>query len=127
MSQVDIHVLAGRLYARRGEAVALARVSITDRDWQPAPNECHRNIEALCARDHSYTAVQGWLVADRSVLGIVWFQFYAHSVVESTSGGRLDITPNPLERSYPFLRHETADGDFDQFEEIGSVVFQADT
>ena len=122
--------LAARLYERRNEAVKVQRGYIEGCDWQPAPKECHRNVMLWCRHNPDYTAVQGWLVADYSIERVaVVFQFFAYSVVETKAGNLIDITPNPHNSSYPFLRHDPIDGDFTEIvngREVVSVAYQVE-
>jgi len=122
--------LAIRLYQRLNEAVILQRGNVETSELQPNPQECHRNVALWCERDGNSTPVQGWLVADYSVTGIaINVQFFAHSVVRTESGDLIDITPNTLNRSYRFLIHDAADGDFDEMvnaKKISSVIYQAE-
>jgi len=114
--------MAASLYKRRQMAVRIRRACVRSGDWQPEPKKCHRNVEVWCSRHPNYMAVQGWLVADYEELGI--YQFFAHSVVEDETGNLIDITPNPMPYSYPFLRHDEADGRFIEFEDITSVIYR---
>src|ERR1700758_5129392 len=102
MDELAISTLAARLYERRNEAVIIKRDRIEDGDWQPDPNECHRNVTLLCNRNPGYTAVRGWLVADYVPLG--FYKFYAHSIIETKIGDLIEITPNPAPYIYPFLK-----------------------
>jgi len=130
MDELAKRALAERLYDRRNEAVTVQRGSIERGDWQPKPKECHTNVTLWCRDNPDYTAIRGWIVADHSIERIaVVFQFFAHSVVETKTGGLIDVTPNPLDRNYPFLRHDSADCDFNEVvfgHEITSVTYQAE-
>ena len=107
--------VAARLYARRCEAVIPMRARVQGR-WQPQHKECHTNAEIWCHLNPNYRQVRGWLVADYEDIGL--YKFFSHSVVEDATGSLVDITPNPLPYSYPFLRHDPADGDYSQFEHL---------
>jgi hypothetical protein len=102
--------LAARLYERRGEAIPVSRALIENGNWQPTPNDCHRNVTVLCSLNPAYAVVRGWLAADYLALG--FYKFFAHSVVEDAAGNLVDVTPNQLPWNYPFLKHDPADGDF---------------
>jgi hypothetical protein len=110
MDETASRALAARLYERRNEAVSIRRVRMRGGDWQPDPNQCHRNVTLWCGWYPIYTAVRGWLVADYVDIGR--YRFFAHSIVENETGDLMDITPNPASWSYPFLKHDPADGDF---------------
>jgi hypothetical protein len=120
MDELTIGALAARLYERRNEAVNIKHVRIDD-DWQPDPNECHRNVTLWCNRNPDYAAVRGWLVADYVDLG--FYKFFAHSIIESKTGDLIDITPNPAPWSYPSLKHDPVDGDFAEIVEGHQIVW----
>jgi hypothetical protein len=119
MTQQDL-MLAARLYERRKGAVSVKRVSIEGSGWQPDPNQCHRNVTLWCSSHPKHIPVRGWLVADYSDIG--FYRFFAHSVVETETGGLVDITPNLATWNYPFLRHDAADGDFAEIVEDHEVI-----
>jgi hypothetical protein len=121
MEELTIGALAARLYERRNEAVNIQHVRIEGGDRRPDPNECHRNVTLWCNRNPGYTAVRGWLVADYVAIG--FYKFFAHSIIESKTGDLIDITPNPAPWSYPFLKHDLADGDFAEIVEGHQIVW----
>jgi hypothetical protein len=129
MNELAIRGLAASLFDRRNEAVRVQRGDSEGCDWL-APKQCHRNAAEWCRQNPDCTAVSGWLVADYSIERIaVIFQFFAHSIVVTKAGDLIDLTPNPLDSSYPFLRHDPADGDFNEIvneQQIASVTYQAE-
>lgn len=111
LNKSELPALAERLYARRGEAVHVQYVSVRIDDWQPEPNNCHENATRWCIRNPSYAVVRGWRVGTPKP-GI--YMFFAHSVVQAETGDLIDLTPPPSPFTPPFLKHEPADGDFDE-------------
>jgi hypothetical protein len=93
MDELDLPSLAARFYERRNEAVSIKRVRVEGGDWQPEPNQCHKNVTLWCSWHPAQTALRGWLVADYSEIG--FYRFFAHSVVETETGNLIDLTPNP--------------------------------
>ncbi len=122
MDDTDTLSLAARLYERRNEAVSIKRVRIEGGDWQPDPNQCHRNVTLWCGWHPNQTAVRGWLVADYLEVPPGFYRFFAHSVVETETGDLIDLTPNPAPWKYPFLKHNPADGDFAEIVEGQGII-----
>jgi hypothetical protein len=122
MDELDLVSLAARLYERRSEAVSIKRVRIDGGDWQPEPNQCHKNVILWCSRHPNQRAVRGWLVADYLDIYPGYYKFFAHSVVETETGVLIDLTPNVAPWEYPFLIHNPADGDFAEIVEGRGII-----
>jgi hypothetical protein len=92
--------LARRLYDRRQEAVVVRFKNCSDEAFQPAEQDCHRNVDLWCKDHPSHALVRGWVVFEvYSPLGFC--RFIAHSVVEDDKGILFDITPTRASRRYP--------------------------
>ncbi len=99
--------LAQSLYERRGEAVVVPYEDRSDNQFQPAQNDCHRNVEAWCRLHPSHRPVRGWLVFDYSEQRR--YRFISHSLVEDEEGHRFDITAYT---GHPFLEFEGIEEEF---------------
>jgi len=47
----DVAPYALRLYERRTEGIIVPGGRLVDSNWQPALNDCHANVNALCEAD----------------------------------------------------------------------------
>lgn len=99
--------LAGRLYERRHEAVVVPYEDHSDDQFQPARNDCHRNVEVWCQLHPSHRPVRGWLVLDYSEQRR--YRFMAHSLIEDEEGHRFDLTAYT---GHPFLEFEGVEEEF---------------
>ncbi len=108
------------LYARHDAGVVVPFVEKEGDGWAPAQGMCHANAKRWVAENPGCKAVPGWMVFDLRFWGR--FRFSAHSVIEEADGTRIDITPSPASRRYPFLQH---DGEHEEFLKlIGSLMVQ---
>jgi len=97
IEMTDIFAYFQKLFGRINEAFVVERHIIGDNlGWEPNPRECHRNVERLVGARPEYRPVHGWLICDYGDR----VQFIAHSIVRSTEGKYIDITP--VERSLPW-------------------------
>lgn len=113
----DMVPYAARLYERREEGVIVPGGRLVDCNWQPAFNDCHANVSALCAADPRYRPVRGWVYFHfDNQLSFV--RFTAHSVVVDEQGRLWDITPTRASQRYPFVRAEGTDDEFAQIVEV---------
>jgi len=99
----ELLLIARRLYERRysGQIIPYKMVNPAHSE-----GECHQNA-GLWAR--GCKAIHGWMVFDheRTSSGLVSLvQFNPHTIIETDSGDRFDITPSQASRRYPFLDHE---------------------
>jgi len=98
---IDPKGYAARLYARLGEAVLVPRVA-----WPGArPKECHTNVAHYLEADPTSKAVHGWLFESYPDFEPPFVRFWSHSVIETSDGRLIDITPAPI---IPFVHLDTA-------------------
>lgn len=93
-------------------AMILPKARIEGGNWQPAPNQCHDNVDIWCAHKPSYRPVRGWLYFDLPGLRIV--KFVAHSAVRKPDGSLADITPSHAFTDYPFIEAGLSDSEYQQ-------------
>lgn len=86
-------------------------------DWTPKPNECHANVNALCARDPQLKAIHGWMIVSEDDTGRCLFE--AHSVIED-AGELYDITlqDQAVCDAIRFLPHVGTEDKFWQIERV---------
>jgi hypothetical protein len=81
-------------------------------------HHCHTNADRFVAANEGYRVVRGWLFFDFRAAALMGLEptvrFTAHSLVESTSGERYEITPSPASQCYPFIEHPFGNEDFDR-------------
>ncbi|MEK7992880.1 MAG: hypothetical protein AAB403_03650 [Planctomycetota bacterium] len=92
------------LYERRHLATHVPVRDCSSAQFQPAPKECHVNVDKWCLLNPAHKPVRGWLVIDMTALG--HFRFVAHSVVQAEDGHRFDVTPQQSFVKHPFLEDE---------------------
>ena len=81
-------------------------------EWQPSPNNCHENVLVFCENAAGYKVQRGWLYFD--LPGMNFVKFVAHSVVKSSKGELIDITPSNASIDYPFLESGISEEEFRQ-------------
>jgi hypothetical protein len=113
----DMAPYAARLYERRNEGIIVPGGRLADSNWQPAFNDCHANVNALCEADPRYRPVRGWLYFDFNN-DLSFVRFTAHSVVMDEHDKLWDITPSRASQPYPFIRAEGTDDEFAQIVEV---------
>jgi hypothetical protein len=81
-------------------------------------HHCHTNADRFVAENEGYRVVSGWLFFDfrpAVLMGLEpTIRFTAHSLVQSASGERYEITPSPASQCYPFIEHPFGNEDFDK-------------
>jgi hypothetical protein len=82
--------LARRLYERRHEAIVIPYEDRSSDPFQPARNDCHRNVDLWCQLHPTHRPVRGWLPFDYSEWAL--YRFMPHSLVEDDKGCRFDLT-----------------------------------
>jgi hypothetical protein len=103
--------LARRLYDRRQEAVVVPFRNCSSEAFQPAEQDCHRNVDLWCKGHPSHMPVRGWVIFEvYSPLGFC--RFISHSVVEDEDGVLFDITPTRASKRYPFLNDEMTEEEY---------------
>lgn len=109
---------AASLYGRIHESQYVMRKNLRLENWQPSQNNCHANALILESFGEGYTAVHGWLFVDFD--GTRDFvRFTAHSVVMTTEGQLLDVTPyHPGAPSYSFIASHLSDIEYEAILDI---------
>jgi hypothetical protein len=103
--------LARRLYDRRQGAVVVPFRNCSSEAFQPAEQDCHRNVDLWCKDHPSHAPVRGWAVFEvYSPLGFC--RFIPLSGVEDEAGILFDITPSRASRRYPFLKDELTEDEY---------------
>jgi hypothetical protein len=99
--------------------VKIPRVCVSTPEWRPQPRCCYDNTRRYVELNPQYKEIRGWLVLDRRIIATLvgqqsFVELIAHSVVESSSGTLLDITPvvPDLESPHPFLKHLGTEDEF---------------
>ena len=93
---------AAALYQRRHLAAFVPFVASATPQFQPADNDCHRNVDIWCKLHPDQTPVRGWLLFE-VFQHFGFFRFTAHSVVRLPDGTLFDLTPSRASQRYPFL------------------------
>jgi hypothetical protein len=111
-----------RLYDRLPEALTVPFREVHLKDWKPALNDCHNNVDYWVKHSLGCTAVRGWIFWPADETGRC--RFMAHSVVEE-KGELVDITP--IDRSTPretllFLMHSGTEPEFEAMKTGCSAV-----
>src|SRR5689334_12884631 len=82
-SDAELARMAARLYARRNDTIDYTPVRIKGivradgSVWQPERNDCHMNVDLLCAASKGeFSPVRGW----RTVYRGDYINFYTHSI-----------------------------------------------
>src|SRR3979490_1529128 len=103
--------LARRLYQRRRGATAVPFRACSSAAFQPAEQDCHRNVDLWCRARPEHKPVRGWLILENHPrLGVC--RFVAHSVIEDERARLFDLTPSAASQRYPFLRTEMVDEEY---------------
>jgi hypothetical protein len=103
--------LARRLYDRRQEAVVVPFRNCSSEAFQPAEQDCHRNVDLWCKAHPSHVPVRGWVVFEvYTLLGLC--RFVPHSVVGDEDRILFDLTPSRASRRYPFLKDELIEEEY---------------
>jgi len=71
--------------------------------WQPAPKECHTNVDTWCELRPEFKPVRGWFYFNETR------SFLFHSVVRKPNGDLADITPSNVSSCYPFIEADLED------------------
>lgn len=79
-------VYAAAVVARRDQAVSVPFREVLLAGWEPALNDCHKNVDAWVCANPGHTAMRGWLTEGATFIA-------AHSVVRAVDGQLFDITP----------------------------------
>ncbi|MCU0731024.1 MAG: hypothetical protein MUE84_05490 [Hyphomonas sp.] len=94
-----------RLFQRTPSAVPAPLAPGAIGEWRALEHQCHANAAHWCIQHPDYRHVPGWLYFSFEGL-LPNVRFTAHSVVQTPSGGLVDITPTRASRPYPFIPAE---------------------
>ena len=107
MPKRDVQEYLNELYLRLNQASLVPKRNVELDGRRPTQGNCHDNVGKYCKSASGHKHIYGWLIADFSELGDIWFIF--HSVAQGPDGELFDITPTDAEFEYPFLDSNLSD------------------
>lgn len=86
-------------------AVILPFVDVSSHGWVPIVSNCHSNVDRWVAENPGCRAVRGWICYIS--FGLCGERLTGHSVVRTSDGSLIDITPVPpgAQRAELFIEH----------------------
>jgi hypothetical protein len=105
------------IVARAHDAVTVDRHEVVFQDGtRPLVAHCHDNVDRWVRENPESSAVRGWVVISTSCEAVY---IAAHSVVRTSHGCLIDLTPLPPDQATPFIIHE---GDHDVFLKVRCLI-----